>query len=218
MFTGLVEEVGVVESVVKGPQSAKMTIRAKEVLSEVNLGDSISTNGVCLTVKGFTAHSFQVDIMGETMRSSGLNLLAVGDTVNLERALRLGDRLGGHLVSGHIDGTGVIKDYKKEDHAVWITIATKPQLLRYIVRKGSIAIDGISLTVASVDEQIFKVSIIPHTKEVTTLLHKKIGAVVNLECDMVAKYIEKLCGCTSEIIEKKDIDMNFLREHGFASF
>lgn len=216
MFTGLIEEIGKVQSIVKSTKSAKITIKASRVLEEVKIGDSISTNGVCLTVTEFTTKSFVVDIMAETMRRSNLHLLSPGDEINLERALRLSDRLGGHLVSGHIDGMGAISNYENEDNAVWVTVSTDPEILKYIVQKGSIAIDGISLTVAYVDDSAFKVSIIPHTKEITTLLRKKIGDIVNLECDMVGKYIEKMLSFKEKAPVKKGIDMNFLSEYGFV--
>lgn len=216
MFTGLVEEIGKVQSIVRSAKSAKIVIKAVEVLDETKIGDSISTNGVCLTVTEFTSNSFTVDVMAETMRRSNLNRLSSGDEINLERALRVGDRLGGHLVSGHIDGMGTISNFENEDNAVWLTISTVPEILRYIVQKGSIAIDGISLTVAYVDESVFKVSIIPHTKEITTLLRKRVGDIVNLECDMIGKYIEKLLISNDQSPVKPNIDMNFLSEHGFV--
>ena len=216
MFTGLVEEIGMVQAATKAAKSAKITIKADKVLEGARLGDSISTNGVCLTVTEISSNSFSVDVMAETMRKSNLNLVSSGDKVNLERALRLGDRLGGHLVSGHIDGMGTITNYEKEENAVWVTIGADSELLRYIVQKGSIAIDGISLTVAYVDEAVFKVSIIPHTKEVTTLLRKKVGDIVNLECDVIGKYVEKLLQPKEQTSAKKSMDMDFLRENGFA--
>lgn len=216
MFTGLVEEIGRVELVKKGADSASITIKAHKVLEGVKLGDSICTNGVCLTVVSFDRGRFSVDVMAETMRRSNLKTLAPGDEVNLERALCVGDRLGGHIVSGHIDGTGTIKNLEQEDNAVWITILTSSEMLKYIIEKGSIAIDGVSLTVAYVDDCVFKVSIIPHTRDVTTLLRKKIGDEVNLECDMIGKYIEKLLGARDSAPSKKDIDFNFLKENGFA--
>lgn len=215
MFTGLVEEIGKIESVIKSTKSARITIKAKKILEDVKLGDSICTNGVCLTVTSFDSGKFTVDVMAETMRRSNLKTLSLGAEVNLERALRVGDRLGGHIVSGHIDGVGQIKSYEQEDNAVWITIEAPGEVLRYIVEKGSIAIDGVSLTVAYVDESIFKVSIIPHTKDMTTLLRKKIGDVVNLECDMVGKYIEKFLNVKEEIVPKKSIDLDFLKGNGF---
>lgn len=217
MFTGLVEEVGVVQSVLKGTKSAKIVIKANRVLEDVKLGDSISTNGVCLTVTDFKDNTFAVDVMAETMRRSSLKNLTPGSKVNLERALSLGDRLGGHLVSGHIDGTGIISSLDKEDNAVWVTIKPSTQLLKYIIHKGSIAIDGISLTVAYVDERVFKVSIIPHTKDATILLDKSISDEVNLECDMIGKYIEKLMNFNEKADDiKTNIDMEFLSKHGFC--
>jgi riboflavin synthase len=215
MFTGLVEEIGKIQSVIKSTKSAKIIIKASKVLQGIKLGDSISTNGVCLTVTEFTSTGFTVDVMAETMRRSNLKDLTSGDEVNLERALSLQDRLGGHIVSGHIDGVGTISNYEKEDNAVWITVSTSSEILKYIVQKGSITIDGVSLTVAYVDENVFKVSIIPHTKEVTTLLKKKVGSEVNLECDIVGKYIEKLLLSKEQAPVKRGIDFNFLSEHGF---
>lgn len=223
MFTGIIEEVGRIQTVIKSTKSAKIIINATKVLQDVNLGDSICTNGVCLTVTEFSKNHFTVDVMAETIRRSNLHQLKPGDEINLERALRVGDRFGGHIVSGHIDGTGMISNFEKEDNAVWVTVKTTSDILRYIVQKGSITIDGISLTVAYVDEQIFKVSIIPHTKDVTTLLKKKVGDIVNLECDMVGKYIEKLLmpreqniDCNDELNNSKSkIDINFLSENGF---
>ncbi|MBK1810385.1 riboflavin synthase [Clostridium sp. YIM B02505] len=216
MFTGLVEEIGRVESVLKSEKSARITIKAKTVLQGVKLGDSICTNGVCLTVTSFDSSRFTIDAMAETMRRSNLGKLSPGDEINLERALKVGDRLGGHIVSGHIDGIGIIEDYQGEDNAVWITVGASSEILRYVVQKGSITIDGVSLTVAYVDDSIFKVSIIPHTKDMTTLLRKKIGDEVNLECDMIGKYIEKFLGAKEQVSVKKDIDFNFLSENGFA--
>lgn len=217
MFTGLVEEIGIVQSVLKGTKSARIIIKAHKVLEDVKLGDSISTNGVCLTVTDFKDNTFSVDVMAETMRRSNLKNLTPGSKVNLERALRLGDRLGGHMVSGHIDGTGVISSLDKEDNAVWITILPSEALLKYIILKGSISMDGVSLTVAYVDKKIFKVSIIPHTKDVTTLLDKFIGDEINLECDMVGKYIEKLLNFNDKTAENKsNIDIEFLKKHGFC--
>lgn len=216
MFTGLIEEIGRVESVVKSAKSARIVIKAKTVLEGVSLGDSICTNGVCLTVTSFDSSRFTIDAMAETMRRSNLKNLSPGDEVNLERALRVGDRLGGHIVSGHIDGIGTIENYKREDNAVWITVSASSEVLRYIVQKGSITIDGVSLTVAYIDDSVFKVSIIPHTKDMTTLLRKKIGDDVNLECDMIGKYIEKFLAVKVEAPVKKDIDFNFLSENGFV--
>lgn len=215
MFTGLIEEIGEIKSIQKGAKSARITIKARNILEGTKIGDSINTNGVCLTVTEFNKNSFSVDVMAETIRSSNLGKLKPGSTVNLERALRLSDRLGGHIVSGHIDGTGTIVDFYNEDNATWVSIETTVEILKYIVHKGSITIDGISLTVAYVDEKNFKVSIIPHTKGETTLLNKNIGDEVNLECDMLAKYVEKLLKYGEAPKEKKPISRDFLLENGF---
>jgi riboflavin synthase len=216
MFTGLIEEIGMIQSVAKGVKSAQLTISGDKVLQDMKLGDSISTNGVCLTVISFSNKSFVVDVMPETMRRSNLNNLKPGSKVNLERALKLGDRLGGHIVSGHIDGVGRISAIEEEDNATWVTIMSEAEIMKYIIEKGSIAIDGTSLTVAYVDRESFKVSIIPLTRDETTLLSKKIGDEVNLECDMVGKYIERLAMFHNDDHPGKTIDMNFLKENGFA--
>jgi riboflavin synthase len=215
MFTGIIEEIGTIKAVIKSTKSAKLIIQASKVLEETKIGDSISTNGVCLTVTDIYDSSFAVDVMAETIRKSSLSMLSQGDKVNLERALQVGDRLGGHIVSGHIDGTGTIRNIQQEDNAIWITVAADPMILRYIIPKGSITVDGISLTVAYVDDTIFKVSIIPHTKEVTTLLYKKVGDIVNLECDLVGKYIEKLLKPKEKQEEHSNIDLEFLSRNGF---
>ncbi len=216
MFTGLVEEIGKVQSIVRGSKSAQITIQAQKVLSDVQIGDSICTNGVCLTVTDYTTHTFTVDVMPETMRRSNLKNLKPGSPVNLERALRVGDRLGGHWVTGHIDGTGIIQDINPEENAIWIRISTSKDILKYVIHKGSIAIDGISLTVADVDAQTFQVSIIPHTREVTTLSTKKPGDEVNLECDLIGKYVEKLMKFEENPEPQRSMDMDFLRKYGFA--
>ena len=192
MFTGIIEEIGTVRRIERGASGARLTIAAKTVLEGTKLGDSIATNGVCLTVVSLTSDSFSADVMAESLRRSNLGALQTGSPVNLERAMPLNGRFGGHIVSGHIDGTGTIASQKREDNAVWVTVRTAASLLRYIVEKGSIAIDGVSLTVAAVDESSFVVSIIPHTGAQTILLDKKPGETVNLECDVIGKYVEKL--------------------------
>lgn len=217
MFTGIIEEVGEIQSVKNGIKSSRLSIKAKKVINDTKIGDSICSNGVCLTVTKIVENIFEADVMAETLRRSNLGELKSGSKINLERALTLEKRLGGHLVSGHIDGVGQIISNLKEDNAVWITIEANSEILRYIVKKGSITIDGISLTVAYVDDKSFKVSIIPHTGEETTLLHKKIGNKVNLECDVIGKYVEKLLGLASNKEEgpKETIGEKFLRENGF---
>lgn len=216
MFTGIIEEVGEVKSLKLGSESSKLIIKAKKVLENTLIGDSIATNGVCLTVTNIKGNCFEADVMEETFRRSNLGKLKVGDKVNLERALTLEKRLGGHIVSGHIDGCGEIFSLIREKNAVWVTVKADRKILKYIIEKGSIAIDGISLTVAYVDEEVFKVSIIPNTGEETTLLKKKVGDKVNLECDMVGKYVEKLLGFNNKEEKKEsNITEEFLRSNGF---
>ena len=212
MFTGIIEEMGKVKSIAKGAKSATIEISASKVVEDVRLGDSIATNGVCLTVTQFDKQSFKVDVMAETMRSSTFNHLKVGDYVNLERALKLSDRLGGHLVSGHIDGVGEIINREKEDNAVWLTIKVPLDMTKYMIKKGSIAIDGISLTIQSITSDVLQVSIIPHTSDVTTLLQLKPGQQVNIECDLIAKHTEKLLAFNES---KKGIDFEYLTKMGF---
>lgn len=217
VFTGIIEEVGVIQGVKRGEKSSKLLIKGHKILEGTNIGDSISTNGVCLTACSIYGDAFEADVMAETLRRSNLGDLKVGSKVNLERALSAKGRFGGHIVSGHIDGIGKIVSLKREDNAVWVTIKTTEEVLRYIVEKGSIAIDGISLTVAYVDSQTFKVSIIPHTGDETTLLNKDLGETVNLECDVIGKYVEKLLGIKKDtsINKSESISEKFLIENGF---
>lgn len=215
MFTGIIEEIGTIKAIQWGSKSAILTIGASKILDDVKIGDSINTNGACLTVTSFTKNEFSVDVMAETMRRTNLQNLKTGSKVNLERALRLNDRLGGHIVSGHIDGTGKISNIKKEDNAIWISIKTSADVSRYIIQKGSVAIDGISLTVAAISHETFQVSIIPHTGVQTTLLTKQINETVNIECDQVGKYIEKFLLNKADNNQHSSIDMEFLKENGF---
>lgn len=192
MFTGIIEEVGKVRSIKKGANSAVISIDARTVLSDVHIGDSIAVNGVCLTVVSYDKSGFSADVMHETLNRSSLGNLRSGSPVNLERAMAAGGRFGGHIVSGHIDGTGKIVNIKQDDNAYWYTISADAGILRYIIEKGSITIDGISLTVAYIDNSVFRVSIIPHTRANTNLGTKSAGDVVNLENDLIGKYVEKL--------------------------
>lgn len=192
MFTGIVEEVGTMQGVRMGSQSGEIHLQASKVLEGTQLGDSIAVNGVCLTVTRMTGDGFTADVMPETLRRTNLGQLKPGDPVDLERAMAADGRFGGHLVSGHIDGTGRIVEQRKEGNAVWVRIGTTPEILRLIVEKGSITIDGISLTVAAVDGEGFSVSTIPHTVAQTNLSQRRRGDPVNLETDVVGKYIEKL--------------------------
>lgn len=215
MFTGIVEEMGCVKSVQHGAVSSFVEIKAKAVLSDAHIGDSIAVNGVCLTVTNITADSFRADVMNETLSRSSLGTLRQGGYVNLERAMSANGRFGGHIVSGHIDGTGTIADIKKDGIAVWYTITSSPEILRYIVEKGSVAIDGISLTVADVSDTDFKISVIPHTAAQTVLGFKKSGDIVNIENDIIGKYVEKLMGYGTDKSQKSSITMDFLAENGF---
>ena len=218
MFTGIIEETGEILAVQKGAESMILTIKAKEILDDVKIGDSIATNGVCLTVVGLGRNLFKADVMHETMNRSSLGKLKIGSKVNLERAMRADGRFGGHMVAGHIDGTGKITDIHKDDNAVWYTITADPQILRYIIEKGSIAIDGISLTVAKVTQENFSVSVIPHTLQQTTLAGRRKGDIVNLENDMVGKYIEKFLVQEMQNDARKStsqIDKKFLAINGF---
>ena len=194
MFTGIIEEVGHVKSLHRGAKSFTLEVEAEKVLEGTVVGDSIATNGVCLTVTSLTGHGFTADVMPETVSRTALGELVSGSPVNLERALSLQTRLGGHIVSGHIDGTGRIADRRQDDTALWLTIECDSKLLRYIIEKGSVTLQGVSLTVARVDASSFAVSLIPHTQAATTLHQAKVGDLVNIENDIIAKYVEKLLG------------------------
>lgn len=217
MFTGIVEELGTVRRVLPGARAGKIVIAAKKVLEDVHIGDSIAVNGVCLTVVAAGADEFTADVMPETLRKSGLGQLKVGDAVDLERAMAANGRFGGHIVSGHIDGVGRIVSTKPEENAVIVTISAPPQILALIVEKGSIAIDGISLTVASLGPTTFSVSLIPHTAAQTVLLKKRPGDVVNLENDIVGKYVQRLLGQASggEQPGRADLTLEYLQANGF---
>ena len=222
MFTGIVEERGIIRSLSMAGSSGKIRIQCRKVLENTRIGDSIAVNGICLTVVSMTNDSFTADVMAETIRRSSLGQCRNGDSVNLERAMAADGRFGGHIVAGHVDDTGTVVSLEREENAVWVTIKAPPDILRYVVEKGSIAIDGISLTVAYVDDACFKVSIIPHTGEETTLLTRKAGDIVNLETDIIGKYVEKLMSpytgggdAGSERRPASALTMDMLRECGF---
>ena len=189
MFTGIIEEKGTISKIMKNASQAVLTIKAQKIMEDIHKGDSIAVNGICLTVTAFSKNEFQADVMHETLNRTALKMLKPGSSVNLERAMAAGGRFGGHMVSGHIDGTGKIAEIKEDSLAIWYTIEAPPQILRYIVEKGSIAIDGISLTVAKVPQTTFSVSTIPHTRSATTLGELRPGDLVNLENDIVGNYV-----------------------------
>lgn len=213
MFTGIIEEIGKVKSIVRHSNSIKLTVAANKIMSDMHIGDSISTNGICLTVTTFDSASFTVDVMPETMMTTNFKNLKVNDEVNLERALAVNGRLGGHIVSGHIDGIGTIIKKYNDDKAIRMSFSTRSEILELIVKKGSIAIDGISLTVTDVDSVSFSVSIIEHTQGETTLTSKKIGDTVNLENDVIGKYVQKMFVGTRLVTSYNIVD--FLESNGF---
>ncbi|HEX9061158.1 MAG TPA: riboflavin synthase [Clostridia bacterium] len=217
MFTGIVEELGRLKSITHGRVSARLTIECNKILDDINLGDSIAVNGICLTVTEVESKSFAADVMPETLRSTNLGRLKPSESVNLERALSLSGRLGGHIVTGHIDGTGIVSAKEKEDNSIWLTVKVSHSILRYIVKKGSVAVNGVSLTVAALDDNVFKVSLIPLTGSSTVLGGIKIGDIVNIECDILGKYIERLINMQSEAKGiKSGLSYEFLRQNGFA--
>lgn len=214
MFTGIIEEVGTLTAVRKGTHSSILTIEASVVLENTKIGDSIAVNGVCLTVTSITGKTFTADVMHETLSRSSIGELNFGSFVNLERAMPMNGRFGGHIVSGHIDGTGQITAIVRDDNATIYTIGTDASILRYIIPKGSVAIDGISLTVKDVTDKDFSVSIIPHTKMQTTLSRKQLHHKVNIENDCIGKYIEKLMS-PSPKQNAGGLSKEFLLKHGF---
>ncbi|WP_206922384.1 riboflavin synthase [Alicyclobacillus suci] len=220
MFTGLVEELAQVRHIHVSAQGAKIELSARTILEDMQLGDSIAVNGICLTVVRMGDGAFVVEAVPETMRRTNLHTLRAGDTVHVERAMAANGRFGGHIVSGHIDGTGRISEIHPEGMAKVLTIACDKEILRYVVEKGSICVDGVSLTVMGVTSTAFEVSIIPHTRGVTRLGHAKVGDEVNLECDILAKYVERLlnlpAGSSENGARKSTVTFDLLQQHGFA--
>ncbi|WP_040209566.1 riboflavin synthase [Neobacillus jeddahensis] len=218
MFTGIVEEIGGLSNIKRTGESYVLTIEANKILDDVNLGDSIAVNGVCLTVTSFSGKHFTVDVMPETVKATSLHTVKRGSKVNLERAMAAGGRFGGHFVSGHIDGTGIIKSKQALENAVYYEISAEPELLQYVIVRGSIAVDGTSLTVFRVSENSFTLSLIPHTLSETILGQKGSGEIVNLECDMIGKYVGNFIKNLSNNPEQKEtsgITEKFLEENGF---
>lgn len=215
MFTGIVEEIGKVTQIKHGQDSAVLTIHAKTVLENTKISDSIAVNGICLTVTALFSNGFSADVMHETLNRSSLASLKYGSSVNLERAMAADGRFGGHIVMGHADGLGKILRRWRDDTAIWYTIQAKPQIMRYIIEKGSIAVDGISLTVAAITQEDFSVSVIPHTVKETVLKERREGDFVNLETDVIGKYVEKLLCPVGASQEKSTITKEFLTQYGF---
>ena len=210
MFTGIIEEKGCIEHITQGAKSCKLKIRADKIFDDLKIGDSVAVNGVCLTACEITKPYFTADVMAETMRKTGIGTLTNGSMVNLERAMQIGGRFGGHIVTGHIDGTGTVINMVREDNAVLVTISTSREILKYIVMKGSVTLDGISLTVADTGNDRFMVSVIPHTAKETTILDKTIGDSINIECDIIGKYVHQFTAKSHS-----GITMDFLKENGF---
>ncbi|OCA85208.1 riboflavin synthase [Pseudobacillus wudalianchiensis] len=215
MFTGIIEEIGTIEEVLARTQSLQLTIAASKVLEDVHLGDSIAVNGVCLTVTSFTAERFTVDVMPETFQDTSLSKINRGSKVNLERAMAANGRFGGHFVSGHVDGVGTITGKKQVENALYVDISYPSELAPYLMTKGSVALDGTSLTIFYVSEKELTISLIPHTQEETILAKKAIGDPVNIECDMLAKYVERMLNRKAEK-PASNVTMELLEKHGFA--
>ena len=216
MFTGLIEDKGTVLTLKKGAKAAEIAVRSEKITGDLHTGDSVSVNGVCLTVTRIRDDVFYVDAVPETMNRSNLGGLSTGSPVNLERALKVGDRLGGHMVSGHVDALGTIQHIEKDENAVWFTMKMDSENIKYLVPKGSVAVDGISLTVVDVVGETFTVSVIPLSLKETILSNKAVGDTVNIECDMTAKYIERFFTWKSSKTDKKGISMDDLTKYGFA--
>ncbi|ATP40649.1 riboflavin synthase [Solibacillus sp. R5-41] len=211
MFTGIIEELGKIHQMKSTPQAMELSIHAKKILEDVRLGDSISVNGVCLTVTSFTSNAFTVDVMPETVKASSIQQLQVGSTVNLERSMAANGRFGGHFVSGHIDGVAKIVQIRQVANAVYMDLEVPKELLKNCLVKGSITLDGTSLTVFNVTTSLITVSLIPHTYKETVLGMKKVGNLVNVETDLIGKYI--LQHLTNS--QTKNLSMDFLQQHGF---
>lgn len=213
MFTGIVAELGSVKEIQHGSQAGTLTIAAAEILSDGVVGDSIAIDGVCLTVTHLAHSSFTADVSAETLRRTTLGSLKPGDAVNLENALRLADRLGGHLVLGHVDEVGTITGWQDEGASSLMRVSISQEAMRYVVHKGSVSVDGVSLTISNLFDDAFEVALIPHTKQITTLGAKRVGAHVNIEVDLLGRYIERLL--TYPSVEGTSIDVDFLAKHGY---
>jgi riboflavin synthase len=217
LFTGIIEEIGTVSAVRPGTNSLQLSIRCTKVLSDVKKGDSIAVNGVCLTVSDFSSNQFTADVMPETVKATTLQALRTGSTVNLERAMAANGRFGGHIVSGHVDGTGEIVSVRQKENAIYIEITIAAELLKYFIPKGSVTVDGTSLTVFGVTDKGFIISLIPVTQDDSIVGRKRAGDKVNVECDMLAKYIERLMTTTNKEKSTGGLTMDTLVASGFLS-
>ncbi|CAN2250631.1 riboflavin synthase subunit alpha [Bacillus vallismortis] len=215
MFTGIIEETGTIESMKKAGHSMALTIKCSKILEDVHLGDSIAVNGICLTVTDFTKNQFTVDVMPETVKATSLNELSKGSKVNLERAMAANGRFGGHFVSGHVDGTAEITRIEEKSNAVYYDLKMDPSLTKTLVLKGSITVDGVSLTIFGLAEDTVTISLIPHTISETIFSDKTIGSTVNIECDMIGKYMYRFLHKASENKTQQTITKAFLSENGF---
>ena len=218
MFSGIVEEMGVVKSFEPGLAGARLSILARTILKDLQLGESVSVSGACLTVSDVGETDFSVDVSVETVSVTTLGMSTAGAAVNLERALKLNDRMGGHLVTGHVDGTGILRERTQTGNTLLLTVEVPDPILRYCIPKGSITVDGVSLTINSVLENGVSVAIIPHTAKVTTLGIKQPGDAVNLESDLIGKYVERLLQHSGKLPEKSApvIDRDYLQKHGLT--
>ncbi|HBF38644.1 MAG TPA: riboflavin synthase [Firmicutes bacterium] len=219
MFTGIIEEVGRVKSIIRGRDSQQLSIACEIIPDELKIGDSVAVDGICLTVTAYSSNCFTADVMPETIRKSAFNFLQKGQAVNLERALKLTDRLSGHIVSGHIDGTGIISGRKVEDNALWLTFEVSSDIMKCIIPQGSIAVNGTSLTVATLNPDSFRVSLIPLTQRAAALNLKEEGDTVNIECDLIGKYVytfmNGITGITAGAKDKQMVSLELLKENGF---
>lgn len=213
MFTGIIEEIGFIKQIQRKPQGGTLAIAASHVLVDSKIGDSIAIDGACLTMTQVDEAGFKADISAETLRRTTLGERKLGDAVNLERPLQLGDRLNGHLVLGHVDDVGTISGWQDEGDSSLMRVSVSSEVMRYVVYKGSVCVDGISLTIASLFDDGFEIALIPHTKAVTTLGSKQIGNRVNIEVDLLGRYIERLL--TNQSPKSDSIDLSFLAEHGY---
>lgn len=215
MFTGIIEEIGIIKGIKINAQSGEIQISASKVLQDCHIGDSIAIDGACLTVVDFDHWTFTVEVSAETLRRTTLGQLQTNYEVNLESSLKLGERLGGHLVLGHVDEVGQIINLRDEGSSTLMRISVSEKLMRYVAEKGSICVNGVSLTISNLMDSAFEVALIPHTKSITTLGKAKVNDQVNLEVDLLARYIERLLTYPNSNIPKEKVSLDFLEEHGF---